>query len=226
MLASGANDSEDLLINCSSTRTTPAITSAWALVRESASPWSTSSLSMRSRFINDTLTQSERVSVARPRGKRLRYLDQPFPYGRASDTQRRAPCSTARGASLMCNSDAQSRHSQTTTRGASTQKKGETFPAILTASALCRRCNACTKNIPLYISPSVPSSRCMHSLSNINCFFIKEGPSSRAAPRELRYSDRNKILSRVLIVLEEKTGQGKPETRKLSSLGCHRRIMP
>src|SRR5260370_34608593 len=60
MFASGANDSEDLLINCSSTRTTPAITSAWALVRESASPWSTSSLSMRSRFINDTLTQSER----------------------------------------------------------------------------------------------------------------------------------------------------------------------
>src|SRR5258708_31954408 len=79
MFAAGENDSEDLLINCASTRTRPAITSAWALVRESASPWSTSSLSMRSRFINDTLTQSERVSVARPWGKRLRYLDQPFP---------------------------------------------------------------------------------------------------------------------------------------------------
>src|SRR5258708_22597840 len=62
MFASGANDSDDLLINCSSTKTTPAITSACALVRESASPWSTSSLSMRSRFIDDTLTQNEQVS--------------------------------------------------------------------------------------------------------------------------------------------------------------------
>src|SRR6266436_8489533 len=58
MFASGANDSDDLLINCSSTKTTPAITSACALVRESASPWSTSNLSMRSRFIDDTLTQN------------------------------------------------------------------------------------------------------------------------------------------------------------------------
>src|SRR5258708_25683794 len=128
----------------------------------------------------------------------------------------------------MCNSDAQSRHSQTTTRGASTQKKGATFPAIFTASALCRRCNACTKNIPWYISPSVPSSRCMHSLSNINCFFIKR--ALPLAPHRASFDIQIETRSyrRVLIVLEEKTGQGEPENFQLSflTLGRHRRIMP
>jgi hypothetical protein len=125
----------------------------------------------------------------------------------------------------MCNSAAQSRHSQTTTRGASTQKKGDTFPAIFTASALCKRCNACTKNIPLYISPSVPSSRCMHSRSNINCFFIKEGPSSRAAPREFRYSDRKMILtSGADCTGGEKRGRAKQKNFQLSLR--HSRIMP
>jgi len=113
----------------------------------------------------------------------------------------------------MCNSDAQSRHSQTTTRGASTQKKGETFPAILTASALCRRCNACTKNIPLYFSPSVPSSRCMHSLSNINCFFMEALP---LAPHRASFDIQIETRSwrRVLIVLEEKNRAGRTRNQK------------
>jgi hypothetical protein len=40
--------------------------------------------------------------------------------------------------------------------------------------------------------------------------FHKEGPSPRAAPRELRYSDRNKILTSGADCVEEKTGQGEP----------------
>src|SRR5258707_1485505 len=67
MVASGKKLSEGLRTSCSSTITTPAMTRACAFVRDCASPRSTSSLSMRSRFIAGHFTPKRRA-------RRHRYL--------------------------------------------------------------------------------------------------------------------------------------------------------
>ena len=126
----------------------------------------------------------------------------------------------------MCSSAAHSRHSHTSTRGASTQKKGVTLRAMIIASALCKRCNACTKNIPLYESPSAPCSRCMHSRSKTNCFFIETSPSlapHRASFDFEIYPERS--FCRVLMSLEEEL-KGQGAQRKVYALERLSRIMP
>src|SRR5256886_7654303 len=84
IFASVGNLTDGLSTSCSSTSTDPAMTMAWALVRESASPRSTRSLSMRSRCMEEIVAQER--ACQKPERKRGPVALVALPEGRASDT--------------------------------------------------------------------------------------------------------------------------------------------